>query len=161
MIDMFTSYQNLSENYIPNNLAKDKRIPCSYTKLNPCELTRPYELYNAKNELEGYYWYYGNTINLEFEIDGEVLDIQGNGTGEYVPAAEYLADKIATISIYNFRMETIYTKSIQASENLLIEIDSELSKKLLKGIYYCSLEISNSKSHETIFNAADCKFLVK
>lgn len=161
MIDMFTNYQNLSENYIPNNLSKNKTKPRSYTKLNPCEITKPYELYNAKNELEGYYWYYGNTINLEFDIDGEVLDINGNGTGEFVSAKDYLVDKIATLNIYNFRMNIIYSKTISAAETIHISIDKELSEKMVKGIYYCSLEISNNNSHETIFNAKDCKFLVK
>lgn len=161
MIDMFSNYQNLSENYIPNNLSQQLTKPCSYTKLNPCEITKPYELYNAKNELEGYYWYYGNTINLEFEIDGEVLDIDGNGTGEFVPAKDYLADKIATINIYDFRMNIIHTQTIQAYENIIITIDPELSNKMVKGIYYCSLDISNSKSHENIFTAEDCKLLVK
>lgn len=161
MIDMFTNYQNLSENYIPNNLSQNKTKPYSYTKFNPCEITKPYELYNAKNELEGYYWYYGNTINLDFSIDGEVIDINGNGTGEYVSAKDYLADKIATINIYDFRMNVIYSKSISASENIIITIDPELSMKMVRGIYYCSLEVSNSKSHETIFDSTDCKFLVK
>lgn len=161
MIDMFTNYQNLSEYYIPNNLAQYQNKPGSYTKLDPCEITKPYELYNAKNELEGYYWYYGNTINLDFIIDGEVIDIDGNGTGEYVSAKEYLADKIATVNIYDFRMNVIYSKSISASENIIITIDPELSMRMVRGIYYCSLEISNSKSHETIFDSTDCKFLVK
>ena len=160
-MDMFTNYQNLSEYYIPNNLSQYQNKPCSYTKLNPCEITKPYELYNAKNELEGYYWYYGNIINLDFSIDGEVIDINGNGTGEYVSAKDYLADKTATVNIYDFRMNVIYSKSLPASENILITIDPELSSKMVKGIYYCSLEVSNSKSHETIFDSTDCKFLVK
>lgn len=161
MIDMFTNYQNLSEYYTPNNLSQYQNKPCSYTKFNPCEITKPYELYNAKNELEGYYWYYGNTINLDFSIDGEVVDINGNGTGEYVSAKDYLADKTATVNIYDFRMNVIYSKSLPASENVIITIDSELSSKMVKGIYYCSLVVSNSKSHETIFDSKDCKFLVK
>ncbi len=161
MIDMFSNYQNLSDSYIPNNLSSNKCQPESYTKLNPCELTKPYELYDAKGELEGYYWYYGNSINLEFEIDGEVLDVNGNGTGEYVSAKDYLADKVATINIYDFRMNVIYSKSISASNNIIITIDPELSMRMVKGIYYCSLEVSNSKSHETIFDSTDCKFLVK
>ena len=161
MIDMFTNYQNLSEYYTPNNLAQHQTRPCSYTKLDPCEITKPYELYNAKNELEGYYWYYGNTINLDFSIDGEVLDIDGNGTGEYVSAKDYLADKVATINIYDFRMNVIYSKSIPAAENIIITIDPELSMRMVRGIYYCSLEVSNNKSHETIFDSTDCKFLVK
>ena len=59
----------------------------SYTKLNPSEASKPYELYNAKGELEGYYWYYKNTLNLEFAIDGELTlesnAITYNAAGRY------------------------------------------------------------------------------
>ena len=72
MIDMFTSYQNLSEYYIPNNLSKKLTSPKSYTKLDPNEKSKPYELYNAKGELEGYYWHEGDQLVLDFSIDGEV-----------------------------------------------------------------------------------------
>ena len=161
MIDMFTNYQNLASSYIPNNLDNHLSTPCSYTKLNPCEMTKPYELYDAKGELEGYYWYYGNTINLDFTIDGEILDIHGNNTGNYIDASAYLLNKTATLTLYNFRMEAIYQESTSASSNIIFSLDKELSAKMLRGIYYCSLEVSDAQSHETIFNASDCKFLVK
>ena len=70
MTDMFTNYQNLSEYYTPNNLAKYQQQPSSYTKFNSSNTTLPYELYNAKSELEGYFWNYGETITLDFSIDG-------------------------------------------------------------------------------------------
>ena len=161
MVDMFTNYENLSADYIPSNLSKAHFKPISYSKLLKTELTKPYELYNAKNELEGYYWYYGDTIELDFSIDGEVLGINGEHTGQYVTAADYLLNKIATLTIYNFRMEAIYTKTSNAAEEISLTIDPELSQKLLRGIYYCSLVVSDFASHETIFSPQDCKFLVK
>lgn len=72
MIDMFSNYQNLSEYYTPNNLAKYHTKPCSYTKLDPIKASKPYELYNVKNELEGYYWNEGEVLNLEFNLEGEI-----------------------------------------------------------------------------------------
>lgn len=51
------------------------------TSEQPCNLNRkhvnkscrkPYEEYNAEGKLVGYYWYYGDAINLQFEITGEV-----------------------------------------------------------------------------------------
>lgn len=161
MIDMFSNYQNIPENYTPNNLHKEFKKPCSYTKLDSDKTTLPYELYNAKGELEGYFWYQGNTINLEFNIDGEIVDETGKGTGSYIPANDYLAGKVATISIYDFRMNIIEYRTYPASPTINFIINKELSDKMNKGVYYCSLIISDDNTHETIFDTSDCKFLVK
>lgn len=158
MIDMFSNYQNLSEQYIPNNLSQYKCKPESYTKLNPCELTKPYELYDAKGNLEGYYWYYGNNITLEFEVDGELNELENNG---FISLEDYLKDKIATLNIYNFRSESVYTKSILANKTVIFELDSNISKELVRGVYTCELLISNSKVSHTAFGQDDCTFLVK
>ena len=215
MIDMFTNYQNLSEYYIPNNLSKSFDKPQSYTKLNPIESSKPYELYNAKGELEGYYWNYGSILNLEFTIDGEIT-VENNaiiykrtgaaptsstagrlgqkayniidlkswkcvavhafeyvwelesefiypsfGQSVYISAEDYLKDKYVTFTIYNFRYEPVYAKTIPASATILVPINEELSKQLVRGVYYCSLEISGSGLKETLFDAQDCKLLVK
>jgi hypothetical protein len=69
---MFSNYQNLSEYYTPNNLAKYQTTPSSYTKLDPIKASKPYELYNAKGQLEGYYWNEGEVLNLEFNLEGEI-----------------------------------------------------------------------------------------
>ena len=157
MIDMFTNYENLSDNYIPNNLSRKRCKPESYTKLSPITTSKPYELYNAKGELEGYFWNYGETINLDFSIDGEVtLD-----DGAYITASDFLKDKLYGFKLYNFRYEEIYTQVGQARDNIIINIDKELSNKLVKGIYYCSLDISGKDCNISLFNAKDCKLLVK
>lgn len=157
MIDMFTNYQNLSEHYIPNNLAQHQTKPHSYTKFNPCEITKPYELYNAKNELEGYYWHYGDAINLDFSIEGEVtLD-----DGTYITANDFLKDKLYTIKLYDFRLNEIYTQAGKSSTNIVLNIDKNLSSKFVRGVYYCSLQISGKEFQETLFSPQDCKLLVK
>lgn len=69
---MFLNYQDIANNYVPNNIINEFDTPRSYTKLNPMEKSKPYELYNAKNELEGYFWNQGDSLNLEFNIDGEI-----------------------------------------------------------------------------------------
>ena len=103
MNNMFLNYENLSDSYIPNNLSSHKCRPESYTKLSPVDASKPYELYNAKGELEGYFWYYGDTINLDFTIDGEVTLEDGTPTGQYIDASDFLKDKSYTIKVYNFR----------------------------------------------------------
>lgn len=161
MMDMFTNYQNLSDSYIPNNLSEHKCTPQSYTKLCPVENSKPYELYDAKGELEGYFWYYGDSINLDFSITGEVVLDDGSMSGQYIDASDFLKDKLYAIKLYDFRLNEIYTQVGQASSNIILNIDKELSNKLVKGIYYCSLEISNSTYCEKIFDSTDCKLLVK
>ena len=69
---MFSNYHNIADNYIPNNLVCSFPVGKSYTKLDPIQASKPYEEYNAKGELIGYYWHYGETLNLEFNIDGEI-----------------------------------------------------------------------------------------
>lgn len=216
MIDMFTNYQNLSDYYIPNNLQAAFTTAKSYTKLEPNERSKPYELYNAKNELEGYYWYYGDELILDFAIDGEITintnDIILSSPGEeptvrtpgrigtkaynivdlkrwtctahsgsdfiwvledefgsdfdgtksiFIDAKSYMKDKTLTFNIYNFRMDQVFTQSIAGTNNFKILIDKELSNKLVKGIYYCSLSVAGKSTSETIFSTSDCKLLVK
>lgn len=216
MIDMFTNYQNLSDYYIPNNISEQKNIGKSYTKLDPINGSKPYELYSAKNELEGYYWYYGDALNLEFNIDGEItvesnsiifrspdqqptlttegrieqrayniIDLRSwtcvsfenglyiweedeefvyplNGDKQiYVSAKDYLSDKTINIELYNFRLERIAAKSYNGSNSVIFEIDKDLSSKLVKGIYYCSLTVDGADIHQTLFAPQDCKLLVK
>ena len=45
--------------------------------------------------------------------------------------------------IYDFRWEKIYSKTYSSSENFSINIDNELSKKLLPGLYNCSVSFSS------------------
>lgn len=69
---MFLNYQNIADNYKPNNLINSfpRKMNCS--KLDPLDASKPFEEYNAKGELSGYFWRQGETLNLEFNIDGEI-----------------------------------------------------------------------------------------
>jgi hypothetical protein len=54
---MFDGYQNLNNQYTPNNLCSNTpQPPCpnKYDCLEPCKPNKPYEEYNAKGELVGY-----------------------------------------------------------------------------------------------------------
>lgn len=69
---MFLNYQNIASNYTPNNITCSFPVGQSYTKLDPVKASKPYEEYNVKGELVGYFWHYGESLNLEFNIDGEI-----------------------------------------------------------------------------------------
>lgn len=69
---MFLNYHNIADNYVPNNLIKAYPTKCVPTKLDPIEASKPYEDYNAKGDLCGYFWHYGESVNLDFNLDGEI-----------------------------------------------------------------------------------------
>lgn len=62
--NMFMNYNYINDTTIPNNNPKQSQS---------CNYREPFANYNAKDELIGYYWYYGNTVVLTFNISGEVI----------------------------------------------------------------------------------------
>ena len=97
---MFDNYNNQNTNYIPNNLGYACRKPMAYPI--------PYAEYNAEGEQSGYYWYYGDTVNLVFDLIGELTVESGtkiytvtgqepteNTVGEIGDCAYNLTDKIS------------------------------------------------------------------
>lgn len=211
---MFLNYQNIANNY-PNNLVCS--FPCvgkSYTKLDPVKASKPYEEYNSKGELIGYFWRYGETLNLEFNIDGEitvednaivltskdavpspntgalglraynvydkrswtctaiskgefvwtideVFSYPENGTSVYVTASDYMEDKHVEVCIYNFRMEPIHKEVFSGTTQVILRITKDLSEKLTRGIYYCSLRVFDEHINMPLFDSNDCTLLVK
>lgn len=61
---MFDNYNNQNTNYIPNNMGYAGQKPLAYPI--------PYAEYNVEGQQTGYYWYYGDTVNLTFNLIGEL-----------------------------------------------------------------------------------------
>lgn len=108
----------------------------------------PYEVYDEQGNLSGYYWYYGDTIELHFLIeDGEITadDAVVNGKSKeevYAELVDYLSDKNAKICIYSsLRYDPVLETVLSASTDIKLIIDEETSKKLLRGTYYITLTI--------------------
>lgn len=213
---MFLNYQNISNSYTPNNLHKAFHMETPISSLDPIDASKPYEHYDAKGVLDGYSWRYGDTIKLDFSLDGEIAvendaiisyikgqypneqcegnvgqkfynlaDIVSytcsgivnggyywvrdtsftypleNGNSVYFDASTYLADKTVEVSILNFRMEPIETQTFFGTSRVVFEITKDLSRKMTKGIYYCSVAIINDHSKLVVFNSTDCKLLVQ
>ncbi|MBO7211316.1 MAG: hypothetical protein J6V44_09990 [Methanobrevibacter sp.] len=70
-----------------------------------------------------------------------------NGTNKvYVEPDFDYSDMTAKVIIENFRHEEIYSTSGSVSKGYMtIDIDKELSEKLIQGIYYCYIILSNSE----------------
>ena len=213
---MFLNYQNIANNYIPNNLVKAYTKPKSYTKLDPVDASKPYESYDVKGNLVGYFWNYRDILNLEFNLDGEItvetdaiiydtygkcpdtytegrigqrcynivnmkswtcvsiVDNNFNWVQDaefiyperadrsvYVSASDYLKDKEIDITLYNFRYEPVITRTFEGKDKVVFEIDATLSEKLVKGIYYCSVNVKSADVYLTIFSPKDCILQVK
>jgi hypothetical protein len=215
MGNMFYNYQNISDSYIPNNLINAFPSHTKDSKLVSKEMSKPFEEYNTKGELTGYFWRYGETLNLEFNLDGEIIvennaiifklspqapniNTQGTigqrayniidliswtclgkngpdyiwqqdkeftyppvGNSIYLSAEDYLKDKQVEVALYNFRMEPICKKVYAGSPNIIFAIDRELSQQLVKGIYYCTVQVFNNSVCYTVFDSNDCNLLVK
>lgn len=156
-MSMFNNYENIDSKYTPNN--------SDYCKCNlkPARPNKPYEEYDISGNLIGYWWYYGNTVNLEFNIEGEVT-YEGNDS--YVSAKEFLKDKQIEIKLFNFRREEIISKIFKDQEDMstvIFEIDKDLSEELVRGVYYCSLVVLNNDGTyiQTLLDLDNCTLRVK
>lgn len=205
-MSMFTNYDENS-------------TTCPRNTVRECHSNRvPYAEYNANNELVGYYWYYGDTVDIQFDVTGEVtiesdaivytapgdmpqentvgyinqkayniVDyiswtcvaiIEGKYIWEedkifeapandgrllYISAKNFLKDMLYKICIYNGRYELLYTFDGNASTNISLHIDEDLSNELVKGIYYITLTVANKNSTNFIplIKDKECILLVK
>ena len=159
--NMFKNYNAIPPNYVPNNV-------CPPIRTSTIEPITPLEMYNAKGELIGYSWYYGNAVILNFLITGEVIYDKGEGdspTGYAEDASSYLNEKrILQLDIFNFRYESVYSKQILASSNVEFYIEKCLATKLVKGIYYGRLTLIDETGEKyTLWpnNDEDFIFMVK
>lgn len=214
---MFRNYYNIDK-YVPDNMSENRTQPTSYTKLCTNYKTKPYEEYNKQGDLIGYSWKQGETVVLDFNIDGEVVvesdaivyssvgeepDLETKGfvnqlcynvidmrkwecvsadeenkvfvweeqefdhdsanaqKSVYVSAKDYLKGKSIEVTIYNFRFEPILTKTFEGNSQVILTLDKEQSKKLVKGIYYCSLYVVTDLLRTALFEPTDCTLLVK
>lgn len=169
MSTIFDNYQNLNQEYIPNNLPNcPPKVKCSEeSKLEPCLPNKPYEQYDAKGNLIGYWWYYGNTITLDFDITGEVTY---EGNDKYLTPDEFLKDKEIKLEVFNFRFEKIFSKvynyKMMKQEDgriaVIFDILPDLANQLVKGIYYVSLTVwKEGELVDTIFGTDNATFTIK
>ena len=141
-----------------------KRPPIPVSKLDPSKPNKPFADYNAEGEMTGYWWYWGDCLNLEFDIYGELVveDTEDSHNSFYVLPDDWFTNKQVTFKLYNFRREVIVEQCFNASSKIIVPITPELSKQLVKGVYYCSLTIWEGEEYnQTIFYQDECTLTVK
>ena len=175
MFDNFnTPSTDIPSNIFPNHENEDKKIPeFDLDHIKPNHHVRPYDYklpftdYNKEGEITGYWWYEGNQLVLEFEIDGEVVI---EGADVYSEARDFLKDKTTTLKFFNFRGEQIYSRDYSYDElkdegdhlSLLFFIDEKITKMFHKGVYSCSLEVTRGNEFAlTIFDTHYATLTVK
>lgn len=146
MSSIFDSYDNLKEQYIPSNMNKEPCPPKANPFLDPAIPKKPYCEYNAEGEIVGYWWPYGNTVNLEFDLDGYVTV---DGSDVYIDARDFIKDKQIKVQIYNFRHEVIDTKIYDGKDyQSIVYIKAPEVNRHTHGVYYIYNE--ETKSYEAV-----------
>lgn len=174
MFDDFKKPNSNDESNIPSNIKPPKpeehKHPCGpehgpmvkppFEKpIDPFKRDKPFEDYNAHGELIGYWWYEGDLVSLEFNIEGEVIVADSN---EYVTAEDFVKGKTLTLKLLNFRREEIYSVDYEGNTTITFDINDEIAKMLKKGIYYCSLDLWDGVNfNRKIYSPEDCTFTIK
>ena len=149
-MSMFNNYKNIPNDYIPNNIK-----PPEYYHPAP---KYPLEEYNAKGELIGYSWHYGDTVVLEFCTSGEVIY-----DNYYEDAETYLKGKTFRLDLFDFRYENVYSDKLSAETTVKFHIDAQTSDRLFRGVYRCTLTLIDDKTNleYTLVDKDSCVFMIE
>ena len=115
---------------------------------------KPFEVKDARGNLIGYFWYYGNSVVLSFDVVGEYV----SGSDTYLNVDDVVAGCSMTLTIYNSRHDIAYQKTVDAKSTVEFVISGQESTKLLKGKYTMQLVLSNFSVgyNETLFGSDTC-----
>ena len=173
---MFSSFTTPSTQYTPNNFQQCFPMVPPNNSIQEVSVNKPYELKNPDGSLKGYFWYYGNSVELVFNLSGQITSVAGDN---YVTINQVLKSLTLIGSIYDFRHNKIlsFSNEIGAEYPLILEtgnteevegaivsmnITREISLKLIKGNYYIDLIATHPSGYcETLFDADSCVFEVK
>ena len=134
---------------------------------------KPYESYDEEGNIIGYWWYEGDTVTLDFDIDGEIIadqevieEVNGQPSVSIkpvrVPIEDFIIDKQITFNMYNFRGEIIFTQDYEGATNVRFDIDLEKAALLTKGNYTISLSVWDGETfNKTIYSKEDCTITIK
>ena len=172
---MFSNFTNMSTTYTPNPFQPNypsALINNSNNEATPVKLNKPYEILSPdRKTVLGYFWYQGNSVDLIFNLSGEITLEE---TDNYLDANDVINSLTLVSTIYNFRYEPIMQFSTDPliSKNPLIvasdkstitmSLTNELSAQVVKGVYHIDLVASLANGYnETLFNSENIKFEVR
>lgn len=137
---MFTNYKNIPNCYIPNNQCQ-KKVDLTAVKL-------PYELYDPQGNFIGYYWNYGDSVDLQFTTYGNVVYTQEDGSYAADETAEtFLTTQVGDsikqlhLQIKDFRQEVVFERIVNADITVRFPITYSDSCRLVRGKYTYTLDV--------------------
>ena len=174
MANIFENYQNIPNDYTPNNLIKVIEVKETSNKLVSCLPNKPHEIYNIKDELIGYGWNYGDTISLQFQLIGKfdtttspIYYIVGQentdlpeGERTLVSAEDFVKGRTVRVRVFNFRAETVFEQWREGNALITLNITDDFYNKIPKGVYYLVIDVIG-ETKATIFNMSDCILMIK
>ena len=97
-----------------------------------------------------------------WQLDSTYVEPASGDRNVYISVANFMSDKQVSVYLYNFRWEEIDKQVYQGSPEIIYAIDSELSDKLVKGIYHCKLVVESSNVlRKTIYQQTDINITIK
>ena len=106
----------------------------------------------------GYYWYYGEPITLEFDIEGELVDDESD---TYSTVEEYAAAFPRLLTITDFRGRTVIEQTLPATEKLSYTLSQQQTLLLGPGAYRLSLHLLLSNGTRlTLIGQDECNITI-
>lgn len=176
-----TLINGINTQYQPN-IYQPKYPECktSNSSIQSLNINKPYEVKSSNGDLKGYFWYYGNSVDLTFTVTGEIVI---EPCDSYIDISQVIntLDLSATIwdinhnqilyfsngldAEYPLEVSTAFTNSEtgEVSITVTVPITKELSTlKMAKGIYHVDLIANHPSGYcETLFSSNTCTFEVR
>ena len=119
---MFSNFTNISTTYTPNPFQPNypSALINNTNEATPVKLNKPYEILSPDRKIVlGYFWYQGNSVDLVFNLSGEITLEE---TDNYLDANDVINSLTFVSTIYNFRYEPVMQFSTDSliSKNPLI-----------------------------------------
>ena len=102
---MFDNYNNnnntnINTSFTPNPFAPQYPPVKTSQQIIQNNPNKPYEVVDSRGNLTGYFWYYGNSIELVWDIIGEATYGQSN---QYINVSDVVAYNTIIATIYDWR----------------------------------------------------------
>ena len=101
----------------------------------------------AYNTADSKSWtFVGKSDNIYMWVEDREIIYPVNGD-KHITLHTDMTNKFILVDIFNFRWEKMYSQQSEMNEsNISISVNEELSKKLLSGVYYCTVKICSEGS---------------
>ena len=102
----------------------------------------PVNIFNAMGKHVGYSWNYGDTVELDINIQNTVLAVRPDQVDEL---EMYLSDKEVEINFIDIRGEVDYTFSVPAALITKLKLNTDEKTLIPRNTYTCTAVLVNPK----------------